>query len=90
MLEHTGSEAFDAHLKGVQAVLRYWGSEKYLSDAGLFHSICECIHRLCGYFHALLNVIEIILHSAFSNIISDGTEGFQGFSLPLAERDAIR
>ncbi|KAL9182875.1 hypothetical protein ACHAXT_004154 [Thalassiosira profunda] len=59
VLEHTGSEAFDAHLRGVQAILRYWGSPDYLYNAGLFHSIY-------------------------------GTEGFQGFSLPLDERDAIR
>jgi len=59
VLEHTGSEAFDAHLKGVQAVLRYWDAPKHLYDAGLFHSIY-------------------------------GTEGFQGFALPLSERDAIR
>ena len=41
VLEHTGSEAFDAHLRGVQAILRYWGSPQYLYNAGLFHSICE-------------------------------------------------
>ena len=39
VLEHTGSEAFDAHLKGVQAILRYWDAPKHLYDAGLFHSI---------------------------------------------------
>ena len=43
VLEHTGSDAFDAHLKGVQAVLRYWGSPKHLYNAGVFHSICEWI-----------------------------------------------
>ena len=59
VLEHTGSEAFDAHLRGVQAVLRYWGAPPHLYNAGLFHSIY-------------------------------GTEGFQGFSLPLSERGAIR
>jgi hypothetical protein len=41
VLQHTGSEAFDEHLQGVQAVLRYWGSPRHLSNAGLFHSICE-------------------------------------------------
>lgn len=41
VLEHTGSEAFDAHLHGVQAILRYWSAPKYLYNAGLFHSICE-------------------------------------------------
>lgn len=59
VLEHTGSAAFDEHLKGVQAVLRYWGSPLHLTNAGLFHSIY-------------------------------GTEGFQGFSLPLSERPAIK
>ena len=41
VLEHTGSEAFDAHLKGVQSILRYWDAPKHLYNAGLFHSICE-------------------------------------------------
>jgi len=59
VLEHTGSEAFDAHLKGVQAILRYWDAPKHVYNAGLLHSIY-------------------------------GTEGFQGFALPLSERDAIR
>ena len=59
VLEHTGAAAFDEHLKGVQAVLRYWEAPEYLTHAGLFHSIY-------------------------------GTEGFQGFSLPLSERQAIR
>lgn len=38
-LEHTGSTAFDKHLKGVQAVLRNWGADEYLTNSGLFHSI---------------------------------------------------
>eukprot|EP00529_Nitzschia_sp_RCC80_P028802 CAMPEP_0113458214 /NCGR_PEP_ID=MMETSP0014_2-20120614/9807_1 /TAXON_ID=2857 /ORGANISM="Nitzschia sp." /LENGTH=327 /DNA_ID=CAMNT_0000349731 /DNA_START=113 /DNA_END=1096 /DNA_ORIENTATION=- /assembly_acc=CAM_ASM_000159 len=59
VLDHTGSSAFDQHLKGVQAVLRYWDAPTYLTNAGLFHSIY-------------------------------GTEGFQGFSLPLKERAAIQ
>lgn len=59
VLQHTGSEAFDEHLRGVQSVLRYWGAPSYLYNAGLFHSIY-------------------------------GTEGFQGYSLPLTERDKIR
>ena len=59
VMDHTGTAAFDEHLKGVQAVLRYWGAPTYLSNAGLFHSIY-------------------------------GTEGFQGFSLPLKERAAIQ
>jgi hypothetical protein len=59
VLDHTGSAAFDEHLKGVQSVLRYWGSPKHLSDAGLLHSIY-------------------------------GTEGFQGFALPLSERSIIQ
>lgn len=59
VLDHTGSAAFDEHLKGVQAVLRYWGAPTYLTNAGLFHSIY-------------------------------GTEGFQGFSLPLTERETIQ
>lgn len=41
VLEHTGSEAFDAHLMGVQGLLRGWGAEEWVTDAGLFHSICE-------------------------------------------------
>jgi len=57
--EHTGSVAFDAHLRGVKAILRYWGSPQHIYNAGMFHSIY-------------------------------GTEGFQGFSLPLSEREAIR
>jgi len=59
VLDHTGSSAFDDHLKGVQAVLRYWGAPSHLTRAGLFHSIY-------------------------------GTEGFQGFSLPLTERAVVR
>mmetsp|Transcript_20800 Transcript_20800/g.40184 ORF Transcript_20800/g.40184 Transcript_20800/m.40184 type:complete len:307 (-) Transcript_20800:268-1188(-) len=59
VLDHTGSAAFDEHLKGVQAVLRNWGAPTYLANAGLFHSIY-------------------------------GTEGFQGFSLPLSQRDRVR
>lgn len=59
VLEHTGTAAFDEHLKGVQAVLRYWDAPDHLTKAGLFHSIY-------------------------------GTEGFQGFALPLTERNAIR
>jgi len=59
VLEHTGSAAFDEHLKGVQAVLRYWDSPSHLTNAGLLHSIY-------------------------------GTEGFQGFSLPLSERPVIQ
>ena len=74
VLQHTGAESFDAHLRGVQAVLRYWqlqqaqhdeqddeivSSLDYLSRAGLFHSIY-------------------------------GTEGFQGFALPLSERPVIQ
>lgn len=38
-LPHTGATSFDDHLKGVQAVLRKWGSSEYICDAGLFHSI---------------------------------------------------
>uniref|UniRef100_A0A7S1ZA04 DUF6817 domain-containing protein n=1 Tax=Trieres chinensis TaxID=1514140 RepID=A0A7S1ZA04_TRICV len=59
VLDHTGSSSFDEHLRGVQAVLRGWGSPNYLTKAGLFHSIY-------------------------------GTEGFQGFSLPLSEREAVQ
>lgn len=39
VLEHTGSAAFDEHLKGVQAILRYWNSPVHVTNAGLFHSI---------------------------------------------------
>lgn len=35
----SGSITFDEHLKGVQSVLRCWGSDLALCDAGLFHSI---------------------------------------------------
>jgi hypothetical protein len=59
VLEHTGTSAFDEHLKGVQSVLRYWGAPSYTQKAGVFHSIY-------------------------------GTEGFQGFALPLSERAAIQ
>jgi hypothetical protein len=59
VMEHTGASAFDEHLKGVQAVLRYWNGPDHLPAAGLFHSIY-------------------------------GTEGFQGFKLPLSERAAIQ
>lgn len=38
-LDHTGSSAFDVHLRGVQAVLRHWGADEELCNAGLFHSI---------------------------------------------------
>jgi len=58
-LDHTGSAAFDEHLKGVQAVLRFWKSPLYLTRAALFHSVY-------------------------------GTEGFQGFSIPLSERSSIK
>ena len=58
-LEHTGAAAFDEHLTGVQSVLRQWGAEEAVCDAGLFHSIY-------------------------------GTEGFQGFKLPLANRPKAR
>ncbi|KAJ1432212.1 hypothetical protein B484DRAFT_447980 [Ochromonadaceae sp. CCMP2298] len=54
-LEHTGAETFDEHLLGVQAILRRWGADEAVADAGLFHSIY-------------------------------GTEGFQGFKLPLSSR----
>jgi len=59
VLEHTGAAAFDEHLRGVQAVLRYWDAPPHLTKAGLFHSIY-------------------------------GTEGFQGFALPLTQREAIQ
>lgn len=59
VLDHTGTSAFDKHLKGVQSVLRFWKAPDHLTKAGLFHSIY-------------------------------GTEGFQGFSLPLSERPAIQ
>lgn len=59
VLEHTGSSVFDEHLKGVQAVLRFWDAPEYVANAGLFHSIF-------------------------------GTEGFQGYALPLSERSAVR
>jgi hypothetical protein len=39
VLEHTGASAFDEHLKGVQAVLRYWNAPKHVTFAGLFHSL---------------------------------------------------
>lgn len=35
----SGSITFDEHLKGVQSVLRSWGSDQAICDAGLFHSI---------------------------------------------------
>lgn len=59
VLQHTGAAAFDEHLKGVQAVLRFWQAPAHLAKAGLLHSIY-------------------------------GTEGFQGFALPLRERAAVR
>ena len=58
-LEHTGAASFNIHLLGVQSVLRGWGADEAVADAGLFHSIY-------------------------------GTEGFQGFKLPLSKRSAIR
>jgi len=58
-LAHTGASSFDSHLKGVQSVLRNWGSDEVLVNAGLFHSIY-------------------------------GTEGFQGYKLPLSKRADIR
>ncbi len=36
---HTGNGKFDAHLVGVASVLRAWGCDDSLVDAGLFHSI---------------------------------------------------
>ncbi len=41
VLDHTGSTAFDEHLRGVQSILRCWGAPDYLYNAGLFHSICK-------------------------------------------------
>ena len=38
-LAHTGAAAFDDHLRGVQSVLRAWGSDEAVQRAGLFHSI---------------------------------------------------
>ena len=37
-------------------------------------------------------MVEWISHNSVSRSLAhlDGTEGFQGFSLPLTERDAIR
>ena len=58
-LAHTGASSFDAHLVGVQSVLRTWGAREDVCRAGLFHSIY-------------------------------GTEGFQGFKLPLSHRPGIR
>ena len=57
-LKHNGEEAFDAHLVGVQSVLRSWGAPEYMTNAALFHSIY-------------------------------GTEGFQGYKLPLSHRAEI-
>ena len=39
VLDHTGAASFDEHLRGVQAVLRYWDAPEYVASAGLFHSI---------------------------------------------------
>lgn len=47
VLEHTGADAFDEHLHGVQSILRSWGSERHLYNAGLFHSICESPPNQC-------------------------------------------
>lgn len=58
-LAHTGSEPFDSHLRGVQSILRYWGADRAVADAGLFHSIY-------------------------------GSEGFQGYKLPLEQRSTLR
>jgi len=38
-LAHTGSSSFDAHLKGVQSILRAWNCKDHVANAGLFHSI---------------------------------------------------
>mmetsp|Transcript_31798 Transcript_31798/g.45206 ORF Transcript_31798/g.45206 Transcript_31798/m.45206 type:complete len:260 (+) Transcript_31798:3-782(+) len=59
VLNHNGFAPLDHHLKGVQAVLRFWESDEHIVKAGLFHSIY-------------------------------GTEGFQGFTLDLKERNNIR
>lgn len=73
VLEHTGSEAFDAHLKGVQGLLRGWEADEEVVDAGLFHSICECVRvfdlyaarylSLCSYNH--VDVIVSAIDNAF-------------------------
>lgn len=65
VLEHTGSEAFDAHLRGVQAILRYWDAPKHLYDAGMFHSICEyySYYILCV---CVLTFVCIIHHNILS------------------------
>jgi hypothetical protein len=60
VLEHTGSEAFDAHLRGVQGVLREWGADEYLCNAGLFHSICECF---------LVRAFDVLMHSVFNILL---------------------
>jgi hypothetical protein len=36
---HTGNGKFDEHLLAVKRVLRAWGANDDLADAGLFHSI---------------------------------------------------
>ena len=58
VLQHTGSEAFDEHLRGVQSVLRFWGAPSYLYNAGLFHSICELL--VCLYFVSSKSILVLM------------------------------
>ena len=64
VLEHTGSEAFDAHLKGVQGLLRGWGVDETVADAGLFHSICE-------FFRFMALFDKYFFHIHISNATDD-------------------
>jgi hypothetical protein len=90
VLDHTGSDAFDEHLRGVQAILRYWGSPQHLTNAGLFHSICEPKFTLSGGTVHRPSLSRLTSSFTFCFVCTDGTEGFQGFSLPLTERGTIR
>uniref|UniRef100_A0A7S3P5P6 DUF6817 domain-containing protein n=1 Tax=Amphora coffeiformis TaxID=265554 RepID=A0A7S3P5P6_9STRA len=77
VLQHTGAESFDAHLRGVQAVLRYWQLEQVQTkgedtDGVSASSSWDSLSR-AGLFHSIY-----------------GTEGFQGFALPLSERPVIQ
>ena len=76
---HTGNGKFDAHLIGVASVLKAWGCDQSVVSFILIFYIF--------FFETYLWAIGLtsqvdagLFHSIY------GTEGFQGFSLPLSHR----
>lgn len=78
----------EEHLKGVQAVLRYWGSPDYLHSAGLFHSIYGTGKTIQVSQFVFVVLVQLISRLPTVRLLR--TEGFQGFSLPLSQRKVVR